>query len=99
MNVVLDVISQQDFLESVQNKSQWLLASCQVPGVKKVTGRGLMIGLHLDQPAQNVRLKLLEQGVLTGDAKNPFVIRLLPPLTVGMQDIEYFGTALKKVLS
>ena len=43
--------------------------------------------------------ELLDAGVIVGTSNDPDVIRLLPPLTLSVEQAEYFGKALAKVLA
>ena len=49
--------------------------------VKDIRGRGLMIGLELDQDANHLKLRALEKGILLNVTQDR-VIRLLPPLII-----------------
>lgn len=99
MECVLETVSQPEFLNQVRHNSALLFEACQLPGVQKILGAGFMLGLHLDRPAAPIRSELLQRGFLTGDAKNPNVIRLLPPLILSVEEIGLFGAALQEVLS
>jgi acetylornithine/succinyldiaminopimelate/putrescine aminotransferase len=67
--------------------------------VKKITGRGLLLGLVLDRPARPVQLALYERGILVGSADDPSIIRLLPPLVLSDDEADHFLTAIHEVLS
>jgi len=98
MKTVLETVSQPDFLHQIRENSDYLIQNCLQAGIKKITGRGYLLGLHLDQPANPLRQTLLEKGFLTGDAKNPNVIRLLPPLILTKSEIDTFAQALTETL-
>lgn len=98
MLAVLKQVSQPEFLYQVRENAAYLRETCLSAGVAKVSGRGFLMGLHLDQPAAPVRKHLFERGYLTGDAKNPSVIRLLPPLILDREPITGFGNVLAEVL-
>lgn len=55
--------------------------------VKEVRGRGLMLGLVLDQPAKPLVDQMAETGLLTL-ATAETVVRILPPLTVKEAEVE-----------
>ena len=68
------------------------------PQIKEVRGRGLMIGLEFEEPIKELRLRLLkEQHVFTG-VSGTNVLRLLPPLCLGMDEAKEFLERFKKVL-
>ncbi len=70
-----------DFLQEVRAKSNLLrslLESC--PGIKSVSGLGLMLGLETVRPAGEVVAACMERGVLCLTAKTK--VRLLPALNI-----------------
>ncbi|MBX3113890.1 MAG: aspartate aminotransferase family protein [Fimbriimonadaceae bacterium] len=99
IRAVLEVVSEPGFLKAVEDNANYLSKTCLNAGVQSVSGRGYLMGLHLNQPAAPIRQTLLEMGFLTGDAKNPNVVRLLPPLILTREQIDQFGVALSEVLA
>ena len=77
------------FLAEVRRKGQVLYdAALKIPGVKEVRGRGLMLGVVLEQPVAKRVVKLgLEHGVIL-NAPADDVIRLTPPLVISDEEIE-----------
>ena len=62
-------------------------------------GRGLMLGLEFDFAVSELRKNLIfNHRIFTGSAKNPNLIRILPPLTIKEQHIDQFFEALKSEL-
>lgn len=84
---VLETID-DTFLAEVRRKGQVLSdATLAIPGVKEVRGRGLMLGVVLEQPvAKRVVTLGLEQGVIL-NAPEDNVIRLTPPLVISDDEI------------
>ncbi|MCQ4614549.1 acetylornithine transaminase [Corynebacterium pseudogenitalium] len=76
------------FLAEVRRKGQVLYdAASKIPGVKEVRGRGLMLGVVLEQPVAKRVVKLgLEHGVIL-NAPADDVIRLTPPLVISDEEI------------
>ena len=64
-----------------------------------IRGRGGLIGIVLDRPASPVREALLEQGILTGGADDPNVIRLMPPINTPFEALDVFCEALSFALN
>jgi acetylornithine aminotransferase len=64
-----------------------------------VSGRGLLLGLHLARPAVEVQRALFERRIITGTASDPSVLRLLPPLSFSEREADLLLTALKEVLA
>jgi acetylornithine/succinyldiaminopimelate/putrescine aminotransferase len=67
-------------------------------GVRKVSGRGLLLGLHLDRSAAEVQQALFGRRILTGTATDPSVLRLLPPLSFSHGEADLLLAGLKEVL-
>jgi acetylornithine aminotransferase len=97
---VLNVIEEEKLMENTRNMSQYFMEKAQeIPQVKKIKGRGLMLGLEFDFPIAELRKKLINtHHIFTGNAKNQFVIRILPPLTIQKKHIDLFMDALKSEL-
>jgi acetylornithine aminotransferase len=97
---VLNVIEEEKLMENARNMYQYFMEKAQeIPQVKKIKGRGLMLGLEFDFPIAELRKKLINtHHIFTGNAKNQFVIRILPPLTIQKKHIDLFMDALKSEL-
>ena len=68
----------------------------KIPKVKAIKGRGLMLGLEFDFPVAALRKELIyKHHIFTGNAKNPNLLRILPPLTIQKKHIDQFIEALK----
>ena len=78
----------EGFLAEVRRKGKVLYdATSAIPGVKEVRGRGLMLGVVLEQPvAKRVVTLGLEHGVIL-NAPADDVIRLTPPLVISDEEI------------
>jgi acetylornithine/N-succinyldiaminopimelate aminotransferase len=61
----------------------------QLPSVREVRGRGLMLGVGLADGlvAGEVNATLLERGLIA-NAPETNTIRLLPPLVIGAEEVE-----------
>ncbi len=68
------------------------------PVVEEVRGRGCLMGLKLDRPAEPVVEALRDQDVLVGGSSDPHVMRLMPPLVVSDDDVTAFTEALHAAL-
>ncbi|PQJ74316.1 aspartate aminotransferase family protein [Polaribacter gangjinensis] len=97
---VLNVIEEEKLIENAKNMSQYFIEKAQeIPQVKRIKGRGLMLGLEFDFPIAELRKKLINNHkIFTGNAKNQYVIRILPPLTIQKKHIDSFMNALKSEL-
>jgi len=79
-----------EFLEEVERKGEHIrktVASWNLPCVKDIRGKGLMIGIEIEGDPHAVGTKCFEHGLLILSAgKN--VVRMLPPLTISYAEIE-----------
>ena len=99
VEAVLDVMEAENLLDNVNRVGDWLLEELKkIDGIKEVRGRGLMIGIEFDEPVKDIRRKLLfDERVFTG-VSGTNTIRLLPPLTLTMEQAELFIDKFKKTL-
>ena len=84
---VLGVVDEA-FLAEVRRKGQLLGdAASQIPGVTQVRGRGLMLGVVLDEAVAKLVVKHgFEEGLIL-NAPGENVIRLTPPLVISDDEI------------
>ena len=96
---VLETIEEENLLDNVNRVGDYLMEELKkIPQIKEVRGRGLMIGMEFDEPIKDIRRRLLfEEHVFTG-VSGTNVIRLLPPLTLTMEQAKEFITRFKRVL-
>ncbi|MDG2193649.1 MAG: aminotransferase class III-fold pyridoxal phosphate-dependent enzyme [Polaribacter sp.] len=97
---VLKVIEEESLLQNVKKLSQYFEEkAAAISNIKSIKGRGLMLGLEFDFPIGALRKKLIfKHHIFTGSAKNPNLLRILPPLIVQKKHIDMFFEALKKEL-
>ncbi|MGX7163307.1 acetylornithine transaminase [Enterococcus massiliensis] len=100
---VVRQIDQPEFLAEVRKKGAYLfdrLQEISSKNIKEVRGRGLMIGIELQEnhSLQKIMKDLEKEGLLTLKAGQN-VLRLLPPLTISLEEIDEGIEKLKKVLS
>ena len=90
-NAVLDVMKEENLVENAAKIGEYLITELKkLPQIKDVRGHGLMIGLEFEEPIKPMRDKLLfEQKVFTG-VTGAHVFRLLPPLSVSMEEANEF---------
>ncbi len=98
---VLDVLEAENLMSNVVDVSAYLVKElATIPQVIKVKGMGLMLGVELAYPVDEVRLKLLNAyQIFTGNAKNKYVLRILPPLGVTKKQVKVFVNALREIVS
>jgi acetylornithine/N-succinyldiaminopimelate aminotransferase len=95
---VLDVIIAEKLMENVKEISTYFSEKAKtVTALKAIKGRGLMLGLEFNFPVAELRKKLIyEHKIFTGSAKNPNLLRILPPLTLKKTHVDVFFDALQK---
>mgnify|MGYP003672604345 CR=1 FL=1 len=94
---VLDVIEKENLMQNASDISNYFKEKAKgLPQLKSIKGRGLMLGLEFDFPISELRKQLIfKHHIFTGGAKNPNLIRILPPLTIQKKHIDSFFEALK----
>lgn len=95
--LVLEVIEEEKLLENAIDISAYFIEKAkELPRLKGIKGRGLMLGLDFDFPVSELRKQLIHKHhMFTGSAKNPNLLRILPPLTIQKKHIDDFFEALK----
>ncbi len=99
VQAVLEVMDEEKLLDNVNTVGNYLVQELQkLPQIKEVRGRGLMIGMEFDEPIKDIRRRLLfDEHVFTG-VSGTNVIRLLPPLTLTLEQAADFIERFKRVL-
>ncbi|GIV34790.1 MAG: hypothetical protein KatS3mg031_2325 [Chitinophagales bacterium] len=97
---VLEVIENENLIAHAAAMGEYLMQALQsFRQVKDVRGRGLMIGIELQQPCAQVRKELLfTHKIFTGGSSDKHTIRILPALNISRSELDIFLSALDKVL-
>lgn len=97
---VLEIMETENLPENAQRMGDYLIAALKnIPGVKSVRGRGLMIGINTNANGAAIRKRLLdEHRIFTGFSGDKQTIRLLPALTIGQTEADVFLDAFSTVL-
>ena len=96
----LNLLSRIDepLLAEVKAKSEWILSALTgAPGVKSVSGMGLMLGIETEKPAGEVVKACLWRGVVCLTAKTK--VRLLPALNIPFSLLKQAVTVLKEEIA
>jgi acetylornithine/N-succinyldiaminopimelate aminotransferase len=93
---VLEVVEQEDLLNHATELGHYLRTELEAnAGAEEIRGRGLMVGIKYDFPIKDVRDQLLsEHHIFVGNASDPTVLRLLPPLNITKAEVDRFLQAL-----
>ena len=94
---VLEIIEEEKLMGNAVMVGKYLKDELEnIPGLKNVRGRGLMIGFDVPEELKDLKKNLLwNQKIFTGEAK-PNVIRLLPSLALKKRDAEQFIESIKE---
>ncbi len=96
---VLDVIKSENLIENARQLGSYLMANLSsLPGIKEVRGRGLMIGIEMEEPAEPIRKKLLYEGHVFTGAAGKHTVRLLPALSLSKEDADLFLQKFEEVI-
>ncbi|TAF76389.1 MAG: aspartate aminotransferase family protein [Bacteroidetes bacterium] len=99
---VLDVIEQENLIANAEKVGNYVMSQLKsFSEVKEVKGHGLMIGIELFEPCDEIRKSLIfNHHVFTGSSSNKNLLRLLPSLAVSKTEmdifLEKFSLALQK---
>jgi acetylornithine/N-succinyldiaminopimelate aminotransferase len=93
------VIEREGLIANALAVGEHLARGARALGVRKVSGRGLLLGLHLGRPATEVQRALFARRILTGTATDPQVLRLLPPLSFSFGEADLLLAGLREVLA
>jgi acetylornithine/N-succinyldiaminopimelate aminotransferase len=93
---VLEVIEDENLLAHATELGNYLRTELLAhAGAEEIRGRGLMVGIKYDFPIKDVRDKLLSEfHIFVGNASDPTVLRLLPPLNITKAEVDRFLQAL-----
>ncbi len=103
-NTVMDIISSKKFLNNVKSLSKYFLlklnkVQAKYPNViKQIRGRGFLIGLQLYKDQTGFIKKLMDNQLLTIRAAEN-VVRILPPLNVKKNELDFALKIIEKVCS
>jgi acetylornithine/succinyldiaminopimelate/putrescine aminotransferase len=96
----LEVTADERLLANVRERGAELSHGlAQLPHVREVRGRGLMLACELDVPAPEVVREALLAQRLVLNATGPMTVRLLPPLTITAADVQEALRRLAAVLA
>ncbi|MDC6365532.1 MULTISPECIES: aspartate aminotransferase family protein [Flavobacteriaceae] len=97
---VLEVMEKEHLIQNAEEQGAYLKKKAlEIPQIKNIKGRGLMLGLEFDFEVADLRKRLIyNQHIFTGAAKNKKLLRILPALNITKNQIDTFFDALKQEL-
>lgn len=95
---VLEYMEKHNTMKDVNALSEKFIKKIKkLPGIKKIKGMGLMLGMEFDFPIKELRAKLVyEHHILTGSSANPNLLRILPPLNITESELLKLTQALSQ---
>lgn len=97
---VLEVMEREELIKNAGYVGNYLMEQLAgVEEIKEIRGMGLMIGLEFDFPVAEIRKALLKEKKIFTGVTGTNVIRILPPLTMTVEQADVFVAALKNVVS
>jgi len=97
---VLHTIKEENLMQNAAEVSEYIQEeAAKISEIKKIKGRGLMIGLEFDFEIAALRKELLlDFQVFTGASLNKKLLRILPPLNIQKEHFQIFFEALRQAL-
>lgn len=98
---VLDVIKSENLVSHAAQIGEYIINELKgLPHIKEIRGMGLMIGIELNQPCNEIRSKLLnEYHIFTGASSDKNTLRVLPALNLQKDEADLFINAFKQLIS
>jgi acetylornithine/succinyldiaminopimelate/putrescine aminotransferase len=94
----ISVIESENLIANAIEIGRYLTEGALSAGVTRVSGRGLLLGLHTAGPASAVQSALFQHRILTGTSTDPSVLRLLPPLSFSRREADILLAGIRDVL-
>jgi len=94
----IGVVENEYLIQNALAVGRYLAEGALHAKVRRVSGRGLLLGLHLGRPASEVQQELFQHRILTGTSTDPQVLRLLPPLSFSRDEADILLRGLEDVL-
>ena len=93
---VLQVLEKENLYEHTKTMGEYFIEKAkELPFVKTVKGRGLMLGLEFENEVGALRKELIfNHRIFTGGSSNKKLIRILPPLNIKQKHLDQLFTAL-----
>jgi acetylornithine/N-succinyldiaminopimelate aminotransferase len=93
---VLQVLEKEKLYDHAKAMGEYFVAKAkELPFVKTIKGRGLMLGLEFENEVGALRKELIfKHRIFTGGSSNKNLIRVLPPLTVQQKHLDQLFKAL-----
>ena len=93
---VLNTLKEENLLKNSKNLGEYFKNKLsKIKSIKKIKGRGLMLGLEFDFDAKELRKNIIfKHSIFTGGSANKKLLRILPPLNITEHHIDMLYNAL-----
>jgi acetylornithine aminotransferase/acetylornithine/N-succinyldiaminopimelate aminotransferase len=99
VTATLEAIENDGMLANVREVEGYLRERLkEIEQVVGVHGRGFLLGLEFADKAKPIHEALLERKIITGTSSDAKVLRLLPPLCLGKEEVDLFVDALGEIV-
>ena len=97
---VLDVMKSENLMDNAYKTGLFLMKElANLPGEKKIRGRGLMTGVEFPFPVKDMRSRLLNEFHIFTGFSGTNTLRLLPPLCLKENEAVYFLECMNTILN
>lgn len=98
---VAEVMTEDRLVENARKMGDYLMTELRkLPNVKEVRGKGLMIGIELNEESAPFRKRLLfEEHIFVGSSSDKNTFRLLPALNITREHCDQLLASLRKLLA
>ncbi|MGB9661839.1 MAG: acetylornithine transaminase [Moorellaceae bacterium] len=98
----LRTILEEGLIDNAREQGEYLIEklkslAAEFPQIVEILGRGLLVGVEIEGPAEDIAKICLERGLLV-NAIHGRILRFLPPLTVKREEIDAALGILKTAL-
>ena len=97
IEATLEALIDESLMPRVRVVSRAFFTLAGMGPVIAVQGEGLLLGLRTRRPARAIQTELLARDILVGTAEDPQIVRLIPPLTIGLEHVERLRKALLEI--
>ncbi|BCJ87013.1 hypothetical protein skT53_19980 [Effusibacillus dendaii] len=99
-NASIEVLLEEVLIENSLTLGDYFIEQLRLiknPAIKEVRGKGLFIGVELDQAARPYCERLMEKGLLCKET-HQYTIRFAPPLTIQKEELDWALERIRQIL-
>lgn len=98
---VAEVMAEDNLVENAGKMGEYLMSELKkLPNIKEVRGKGLMIGIELNEESAPFRKRLLcDEHIFVGSSSDKNTFRLLPALNITKENCDILLASLRRLLA